>query len=80
MKEIKPEVQSVIDNWYKNTKHDNIQVWEQDDTWFVAVRHYDDNQIHPDRPVQIKLDFVRLFPSYRVAGEYHISVDKSVNI
>lgn len=78
MKEIKPEVQVVIDNWYKNTEHDIIQVWEQDDTWFVVIR-----VIHNEPEylgVSDELNFCRLFPSYRIEGEYHISVDNTVNV
>ena len=78
--EVKPKVQEVIDNWYRNSEHDVIQAWEQDDTWFLAIRHYENQMIHPDRPASIKMDFVRIFPSYRVTGEYHISVDKTVSI
>ena len=79
MQEIKSEVQEVIDNWYKNTQHDVIHYWEQDDTWFVVIRYLDKQNVHPDK-VWIKLDFVRLFPSFRIQGEYHISVDKTVTV
>ena len=73
MKEIKPGVQNIIDDWYKNTQFDIIHFWDQDDTWFVTIRHYSPAED------KIKLDFVRIFPSYRLPGEYHISVDKTVN-
>jgi len=68
------DVQRAIESWYDNIQYDVIHYWEQDKTWFVIVRHYSSAQD------QIKLDFVRIFPSYRIAGEYHISVDKTVNV
>ena len=75
MKEIKLEIQTLIDNWYKNVEHDVIQVWEQNDTWFLAIRsHYTKGT---RRNV---LDFVRIFPSYRMKGEYHIPIDNTVDV
>jgi hypothetical protein len=73
MKELKPKVQKVIDDWYKNIEHDIIQVWEQDDTWFIVIRQVTITKVN-------KLDFVRLFPSYRFKDEYHISVDNTVSV
>jgi len=82
------DVQRAIDSWYGNFEHDIIHYWEQDDTWFVVIRYYqkEENKTYIDDSVinnveqKIKLDFVRLFPSYRIKGEYHLSVDKTVNV
>jgi hypothetical protein len=74
MKEMKPEVREKIENWYKNVQYGLVHFWEQDDTWFVIVKHSDSN-------LKINyLDFARIFPSYRIKGEYHISVDKTITI
>ncbi len=80
MKEIKPEVQSVIENWYKNVEYDVIQVWEQDDTWFLAIRHYTKGIRKSHEIYWPELDFVRIFPSYRIKGDYHLSVDNTVSV
>ena len=74
MKELTPGVQSIIDRWYNNVQHDIVHYWEQDDTWFVVIRHYSSTED------VVKLDFVRIFPSFRMEGEYHISIDKTVNV
>ena len=79
MREIKEGVQAVINNWYNNIEADIIHYWEQDDTWFVIIRYQPSTVIHSDR-VEIKMDFARIFPSYRIEGEYHISIDKTVNV
>lgn len=73
MKGIKSKVQKVIDDWYKNIEYDVIQVWEQNDTWFIVIRQYTLTKVN-------KLEFIRLFPSYRFKDEYHLSVDNAVNI
>lgn len=79
MKELRPEVQDVISNWYKNTNYDVIQTWEQDDTWFLVIRHYpNEDAFMPGRPSKLKLDFVRIFPSYRIKDGYHLSIDNTV--
>ena len=72
--ELKPEVEKLIENWYKNCQHDIVHFWEQDDTWFVVIRHYSSVED------KIKLDFARIFGSYMMQGEYHISVDKTVDV
>lgn len=73
MKEIKPKVQTLIDNWYHDVEFDVIQVWEQDDTWFVVIKYW----THEEAKL---IDFVHIFPSYRIKGEYHISVDNTVSV
>ena len=78
MKEIKPKIQKVIKNWYKNCEYEIIQVWEQEDTWFIVVKlcHNDPEYLGlPD-----ELQFIRIFPSYRIKGEYHLSVDNTVDV
>ena len=80
MKEIKLEVQTLIDNWYHGVEFNVIQVWEQDDTWFLAIQHYQHYTKGKRKPENVKLDFVRIFPSYRLKGEYHLSVDNTINI
>lgn len=80
MDKIKDGVRETIDHWYKDTPHDVIHFWEQDDTWFVIIRYQPlRSRLYPDR-VQIKLDFARIFPSFRMEGTYHISIDKTVNV
>jgi len=84
MEKIKLEVQKVIDTWYKNVKLEIIHFWEQDDTWFLAIKHWKQlepcNTLFPAMNVEVKIDFVRLFPSYRIPGEYHISIDKTIQL
>ena len=88
MQEIKPKVKKVIDNWYNNTEYDIVHFWEQDDTWFVVIKltkndemtTYIDDSVKNEVIKSIQFDFVRIFHSYRIKGEYHLSVDKKVDI
>jgi hypothetical protein len=68
------DVQKRIDSWYNNIQFEVIHYWDQDETWFVIIHHYSPSED------ETKLDFVRIFPSYRIEGEYHLSVDKTVNV
>jgi hypothetical protein len=71
-------VQRAIDSWYANTTYDIIHHWDQDNTWFVVIKHYSNN-IFPNEPTAY-LDFVRLFPSHMMSFEYHLSLDKTVDV
>ena len=75
---MKPEVEKIIESWYNNVNYEIIHFWEQDDTWFVIIK-YSPGGIHPELNYT-KFDFARIFGSYMIQGEYHISVDKTVNV
>lgn len=82
--ELKPEVKKILDNWYKNTEIKIIHYWEQDDTWFIIVRclhkYPSDLLSRTNRVSKYNLDFVRIFGSCVLSGEYNISVDRTVGI
>lgn len=79
-KELKPEVNKIIENWYKDKKYKIIHHWEQDDTWFIVVSYTTGESGFGaiEFPPVDKLDFVRIFGSYVLGGEYNISVDRTV--
>ena len=79
MKVHNPDVQKAIESWYNNMDFDVIYYWSQDDTWFIVTKYKPSRLIHPDR-IEVKMDFVRVFPSFRMPGEYHLSVDKTIEV
>lgn len=73
--ELKPEVRKIIDTWYKDFDFEILHFWEKDDIWFVILK-----SSNPANKKSEVLNFIRVHSSYVIKGEYHVTLDKKIEL